>query len=111
MGLGITITRRLTSSCMKIDHAARPVLPAGPVADERGLAWSEERQLVLALEVLSPASLPTDRVTKRDVGRKSGVAEYWIVDLESRLFERWPPTVSTPQAVMFWVLLAHRPRW
>lgn len=73
------------------------VLPAGPIAEERGLSWSPGRQLVLAVEVLSPASLRTDRVTKRDFYMDSGVAEYWIVDLEARIFERWIPMESTPR--------------
>ncbi len=33
------------------------------------------------------------------------MAEYWIVDLEPRLFERWVPTEATPQidqATVFW---------
>lgn len=73
------------------------VMPAGPVAEDRGLSWTQGHQLVLAVEVLSPASVRTDRVTKRDFYMESGVAEYWIVDLESRLFERWVPTEATPQ--------------
>lgn len=73
------------------------VLPAGPVAEERGLSWSRELQLVLAVEVLSPASLRTDRITKRDFYMESGVAEYWIVDLEARIVEGWLPTANTPQ--------------
>ena len=98
-GLGIAIT---APSDVELQEGsiAQPdlyVLPAGPVAEERGLSWSPGLQLVLAVEVVSPASLGTDRITKRDFYMESGVAEYWIVDLEARIFERWVPTASTPQ--------------
>jgi Uma2 family endonuclease len=106
-GLGITIPAPSDVE-LREGSITQPdvyVLPAGPVADEKGLARSQARQLVLAVEVLSPANLRTDRIIKRDFYMESGVAEYWIVDLESRLFERWVPTSPTPdveQAVMSW---------
>jgi Uma2 family endonuclease len=98
-GLGITITAPSDVELREgsITQPDLYVLPAGPIAEEKGLSWSEELQLVLAVEVLSPASQRTDRVTKRDFYMESGVAEYWIVDLESRLFERWVPTEATPE--------------
>jgi Uma2 family endonuclease len=37
---------------------------------------------VLAIEVLSPSSRTTDRVTKRELYARFGVAHYWIVDPE-----------------------------
>jgi Uma2 family endonuclease len=46
------------------------------------------RELLLAIEVLSPSSGRHDRVRKRP-GYHRRVPEYWIVDLESRLVERW----------------------
>ena len=48
-------------------------------------------RLLLAVEILSPSTARTDRVAKRVMYRSEGVAEYWIVDLESRTFERSTP--------------------
>ena len=48
-------------------------------------------RLILAIEVLSPSTARHDRMKKRHHYLRSGVAEYWIVDLEARLVERtWP---------------------
>jgi Uma2 family endonuclease len=46
------------------------------------------RELLVAIEVLSPSSSRHDRVTKR-AGYQRHVPEYWIVDLDARLIERW----------------------
>lgn len=46
-------------------------------------------KLVLAIEVLSPSTARYDRVVKRPVYLEQGVAEYWIVDPDSRTVERW----------------------
>jgi Uma2 family endonuclease len=48
------------------------------------------RKLLVAAEVLSPSSGHHDRVTKRPHYQRH-VPEYWIVDLDARLFERWRP--------------------
>jgi Uma2 family endonuclease len=54
------------------------------------------RELLLAVEVLSPSSGRHDRVTKRP-GYQRHVPEYWIIDLESRLVERWRPGDDRPE--------------
>ena len=72
------------------------VMPAGPSAEAKGLAWSPSLRLLLAVEILSPASVRTDRIVKRDFYLESGVAEYWIVDVEARIVERWTPQRETP---------------
>ncbi len=38
-------------------------------------------------EVLSPSTAARDRVTKRELYAQSGVAYYWIVDLDQRVLE------------------------
>ena len=98
-GLGITVTAPSDVELREgsITQPDLYVLPAGPVAEARGLSWSPGFRLVLAAELLSPASVRTDRITKRDFYMESGVAEYWIVDLEARMFERWVPTADTPR--------------
>ena len=51
--------------------------------------WSEVGVPVLAIEFLSPTTAARDRGTKRRIYQRAGVAEYWIVDLDARLVERW----------------------
>jgi Uma2 family endonuclease len=53
-------------------------------------------RLLLAVEVLSPASARFDRVIKRPRYQRNRVPEYWIVDRESRTFERWQPDDERP---------------
>jgi len=51
---------------------------------------------LLAIEVLSPSNTRHDRVRKRP-GYQRHVPEYWIVDLEARLIERWRPGDDRPE--------------
>jgi Uma2 family endonuclease len=54
------------------------------------------RDLPIAAEVLSPTSGRIDRVVKRPRYQRH-VAEYWIIDLDARLFERWRPNDERPE--------------
>ena len=51
---------------------------------------------MLVAEVLSPSSVEHDRVAKRQLYQKAGVATYWIVDLDARAFEVWTPRARKP---------------
>ena len=62
---------------------ARDVRPRG--------SWRDVRELLLAIEVLSPSSARHDRVVKRRYFQRMAVPEYWIVDADARLVERWRP--------------------
>ena len=67
--------------------------------DDRALIdikWTDFRSLVLAVEVLSPSTARDDRTRKRDLYMDNNVAEYWIVDLDGRLVERWFPGRENP---------------
>jgi Uma2 family endonuclease len=57
------------------------------------------RELLLAAEVLSPSSGRHDRVRKRPHYQRH-VPEYWIVDLDARLFERWRPGDERPEILL-----------
>ena len=59
-------------------------------------SWRDVTSLLLAVEVLSPTSMRTDRVTKRNFYMESAVAEYWIVDADARAIERWLPANESP---------------
>jgi Uma2 family endonuclease len=50
---------------------------------------------LLFVEVLSPSTARYDRVIKRGRYQRYGV-EYWIVDLDARLLERWMPESDRP---------------
>ena len=72
------------------------VIPRETTMSGDTLQWPDIRSLLLAVEVLSPSTLRVDRVRKRDFYLENGVEEYWIVDLEARVFERWRPAQETP---------------
>ena len=70
-----------------------------PVHEARRLLTEmPARELLLAVEVLSPSSSRHDRVKKRPHYQRH-VPEYWIVDLDARLFERWRPGDERPEIV------------
>ncbi len=59
--------------------------------------WSEVTRLLLAIEILSPSTARYDRQVKRRRYQRQGVPEYWIVDLDAQLFERWRPGDDRPE--------------
>lgn len=61
------------------------------VLGRRPRKWPDVRALMLAIEIVSPGSARHDRVTKRRFFQRMGVPEYWVVDLEARVVERWRP--------------------
>ncbi len=67
--------------------------------------WPEFGIPLLIAEVLSPATAFTDRIKKRRRYQASRVGEYWIVDVEARVIERWRPDDERPE------ILAERIEW
>ena len=65
------------------------VLPL--VNGAKPLEWDDVRRLLLAVEVLSPATARHDRFSKRRLYQAQGVPEYWIVDVNTRMVECWRP--------------------
>ncbi len=61
--------------------------------------WKDVRSVLLAIEVLSPSTARHDRQVKRARYQRQGIPEYWIVDLDSRLFERWRPEDTRPEVL------------
>lgn len=43
----------------------------------------------LVIEILSPSTARRDRTVKRELYRRHGVAEYWIVDPDAKQVELW----------------------
>jgi Uma2 family endonuclease len=54
--------------------------------------------LLLTIEVLSPSSSRHDRVRKRPLYQRH-VPEYWIVDLDARIIERWKSGEDRPEII------------
>lgn len=54
------------------------------------------KTLLLAVEVLSPASVRAERSIKRRLYQEQGVPAYWIVDCDVGAVEVWTPGVSSP---------------
>lgn len=54
-------------------------------------AWRDVGTPTLVVEIISPSTARADRVIKRRAYQDEGVSEYWIVDLDARLIERWRP--------------------
>jgi Uma2 family endonuclease len=73
------------------------VVPFVPDRAPGEMSWKDVGALVLAIEVISPSSVRTDRVEKRDFYMSSGVEEYWVLDLDARHIERWTGLRDTPQ--------------
>jgi Uma2 family endonuclease len=61
--------------------------------------WPEFRVPLLVAEVLSPSTARYDRITKRLRFQRSGVGQYWIIDLDARVVERWCPDDERPEIV------------
>jgi Uma2 family endonuclease len=76
------------------------VIPRAIVPDVFATSsWESVKALLLAVEVISPTSMRTDRVDKRDFYMEVGVPEYWVVDFDARAVERWVPAQETPMLV------------
>lgn len=59
--------------------------------------WASAGLPILVIEVVSPSSSSRDRILKRRRYQQAGIAEYWIVDPEAQLVERWNPADDRPE--------------
>ncbi len=69
--------------------------------------WADVGVPILAAEVLSPSTASRDRGKKRRLYQQAGVGQYWILDCDARLVERWLPTDERPEIisdVLLWSL-------
>jgi Uma2 family endonuclease len=53
----------------------------------------------VVVEVLSPSTARADRTRKRVIYQDQGSPEYWIIDTDARLVERWRPGDSRPEVL------------
>ena len=70
------------------------VIPKPPSVD---VHWRDVPLPLLAIEVLSPGTASRDRGIKRRLYQAAKVPEYWIVDVDARLVERWRPDDDRPE--------------
>ncbi len=75
------------------------VIPAGGAVSDDAFRWRDVTSLLLAVEVISPGSIRTDRVTKREYYMNVGVPDYLIVDVDARIIERWTAGRDTPEVL------------
>ena len=80
------------------EFITQPDIFVVPMTEWRRLGRHDQpiQQLLLAIEVMSPSSSRHDRVRKRPVYQRH-VPDYWIVDLDARLVERWSPNDERPE--------------
>ena len=62
-------------------------------------AWADVGVPLLVIEVLSSGTAARDRGVKRRTYQNAGVGEYWIVDPDARIVERWTPADERPEVV------------
>ena len=89
------------------EFLSQPDVFVVPMREWRRLMRDKDRvirEILLAVEVLSPSSGRHDRVRKRPKYQQH-VDQYWIVDLDARLFERWLREDKRPE------VLAERLEW
>jgi Uma2 family endonuclease len=78
---------------------------AVPAQAPAPVTWKDLPTPLLAVEILSPVTAARDRGVKRRLYLGAGVEEYWIVDIDARLIERWRPGDDRPEMV------EHELRW
>jgi Uma2 family endonuclease len=67
------------------------------VNGRRPKTWQEAGRLLLAIEIVSPSSARQDRVAKRWLYQGQEVPEYWVIDVDATLVERWRPGDERPE--------------
>lgn len=70
-----------------------------PWAERFPESWRDVSSLVLAIEAVEANTARADRAVKRRLYQDEGVAEYWVVDPDARLIERWRPADTRPEVL------------
>jgi Uma2 family endonuclease len=63
------------------------------------MGWTWVKSLLVAIEVISPSSIRSDRIAKRDYYLSAGVPEYWVIDCDARTVERWTQHGAAPETL------------
>jgi Uma2 family endonuclease len=70
-----------------------------PIDGKPPRSWQEVGRLLLVIEILSPSTARVDRTVKRRRYQREGIPEYWIVDGDARVVERWRPEDDRPEII------------
>ena len=81
------------------------VFVARLIEGRKPASWNDVGIPLLAIEILSPSTARADRHVKRRLYQRERVPEYWIVDVDARLLERWRADDVRPE------ILAERLEW
>jgi Uma2 family endonuclease len=65
----------------------------------RPRVWADARPLSLVAEVKSDSTARADRWRKRTIYQNERIPDYWIVDPDARVVERWNPDDERPAIV------------
>ena len=84
---------------LEIDESTvvQPDLVLFPRTDPLPPRWRLTHAPRLVIEILSRSTAHVDRQAKRLLYQRSGIPEYWIVDLDARVVERWRPHDERPE--------------
>lgn len=97
LGVALAVDADITLEPTALVQPDLLVIPASVRPPIR--AWEDVTALLLAVEILSPSTASRDRGIKRRYYQRVGVPEYWIVDLDARLVERWRPADERPEII------------
>lgn len=70
------------------------------VEGKKPRVWEDVGKMLLVIEVLSPSTARLDRRVKRERYQRECVPQYWIVDVDARLIERWRPSDDRPEILV-----------
>ncbi|HSU96116.1 MAG TPA: Uma2 family endonuclease [Gemmatimonadaceae bacterium] len=80
------------------DTVVEPDLFVVPLVEGRkARSWEDVGRLLVVIEILSQSTARADRTVKRRRYQSEGVPEYWIVDGNARVVERWRPEDDRPE--------------
>ena len=78
------------------DILVQPDLFVVDIAQARSLDWTKMKNLLLAIEILSPSTQRYDRFAKRRLYQQVGIPLYWVVDADQQVVEVWRPDMTFP---------------
>ena len=88
------------------DTVVQPDVFVFPLTDGKAPErWEDIGRLLLAIEILSPGTARADRIVKRRRYQGESIPEYWAVDADAQVVERWRPLDDRPE------ILSDRLEW